>query len=227
MCNASKICREELTKNEKEYNIIKRIIVEIYLIRHGECVKSSPKYYSIEKKSMNTPLTENGKNQAKKLGEKLKGIHFDKIYSSDLDRAMETSKIINSYINSLIISSKSFKEIYMGSLYLNKTWNDFPEIFEKWKLHKEDIPYPNGENGDNVWQRCKCELERINEIENNRIAIVCHGGTIRSIICGLLNISQEIRFFFGSPPEFCSISKIVKNDNQYFLHIFNDYNHIL
>ena len=138
---------------------------------------------------MDPPLTSKGIEQAYKLAEKLKNINFDRIYSSDLKRAIQTSSILNESINSSIIYSKNFREIDMGELNL-KSWEDFPEIYSYWSTHEEDIPYPNGENGNKVWHRCKIELDSIAASNYNRIAIVCHGGTIRSIICGVLKIPQ-------------------------------------
>jgi len=52
------------------------------------------------------------------------------------------------------------------------------------------MPYPNGENGEAVWQRCKKEIYPLVG-KYKRVAIICHGGTIRSIICGLLDIPND------------------------------------
>jgi len=174
---------------------------------------------------MDPPLTPNGIKQANKLADRLKYIEFDRIYTSDLTRAVETSHIINKYPDANIVITKNFREIDMGEIFL-KQWNEFPEIYSKWLLHEEDISYPNGENGFNVWTRCKKELDEIVLKNYKRIAIVCHGGIIRSILCGVLNIPQQNRFNFGIPPQNCSISILVYEPDKYYLHIFNDYSHI-
>ena len=199
--------------------------MEIYLIRHGECCNSADEYFSTEKQTMDPHLTSKGIEQAKKLAERIKNIHFDIIYTSDLIRAEQTASIINSNLNSNIIITKNFREIDMGELFL-KEWNIFPEIHSKWLLHEEDISYPGGENGNDVWQRCKKDLDIIISSNYKRVAIICHGGTIRSIICGVLNIPQQKRFYFGLPPTNCSINIIVYEDRHYYLHVFNDYEHL-
>jgi len=199
--------------------------MEIYLIRHGECHDSTQDYFSLEKDTMDPPLNPKGIEQANKLAERLKHIHFDRIYTSDLARALLTSKIINNSIKSEIIISENFREIDMGEIFL-KSWNSYPEIYSKWLKHDEDIPYPNGENGNDVWERCYKELKEIILLNFNRIAIVCHGGTIRSMICGMLNIPQQKRFYFGIPPMNCSITVLNFDKNEYYLHTFNDYSHL-
>jgi len=115
----------------------------------------------------------------------------------------------------------------MGDIYV-KSWNEYPDLYTQWILHNEDIPYPNGENGKDVWNRCRTQLERLITMQKKKIAIVCHGGTIRSIICGVLDMPQHKRFYFGLPPENCSISIIKYNekDKKFYLHTFNNFFHI-
>ena len=62
----------------------------VYLIRHGESQSNLDKIWSGWN---DVPLTEKGKLDAKKAGEYLDGIKFDKIYSSDLSRAKNTAEI--------------------------------------------------------------------------------------------------------------------------------------
>lgn len=62
-----------------------------YIVRHGETE------YNIKRRlsgHSDSPLTENGIHQAKKTGKRLKNIHFDIVFSSDLLRAKKTAEII-------------------------------------------------------------------------------------------------------------------------------------
>lgn len=198
--------------------------MEIYLIRHGECYSSSNTYYDTSKRTMDPPLTERGIQQAKELSLYVADVSFDKIYCSDLKRAIQTAEIMNSK-NTKIITEKCFREIDVG--YLNQnSWDDYPDIYQRWKMHDEDIAYPGGENGEDVWKRCNEVFAKIEKENYNRIAIVCHGGTIRSILCGILGIAQEKRFYFGCPIENCSISKLQYIDNHFYIDTMNEYSHI-
>lgn len=64
--------------------------MRVYVIRHGESESNLKKIWSGQ---FDAKLTEKGKEDAKKVGEVLKGVSFDKIYTSDLSRAMDTAKI--------------------------------------------------------------------------------------------------------------------------------------
>ena len=65
--------------------------MKIYFVRHGETVWNTLRIFQ---GSSNSPLTETGREQAKRLGEKLKDTKFTKFYSSPLGRTIETSELI-------------------------------------------------------------------------------------------------------------------------------------
>jgi len=197
--------------------------MELYLIRHGDCFEASLQYFCEEKQTMNPPLTPKGIEQAHLLANRLRDVEFDKIYASDLDRATHTANILRASVNAEVVRSKRLREIDMGEI-CKKSWDAFPALYAEWIRHEEDIPYPNGENGADVWRRCKQELDEMIALGYQRIAIVCHGGTIRSIICGILDIPQQKRFYLGAPLENCSISIVTHKEKDFFLHTFNDDN---
>lgn len=202
------------------------ILIEIYLIRHGDCCKAGIDNYDPILKTVNPQLTDKGYKQAQKLAERCRNIRFDRIYSSDLTRALETANILNNTVRSKVIIDSNFREIDMGDVYLN-FWTNYPDLFSEWSKHEKDISYPNGECGKMVWDRCERSIKTIIKNDFHRVAIVCHGGTIRSIICGILNIPQERRFYLGAPPENTSISiiKFNREEQKFYLHTFNDYTH--
>jgi probable phosphoglycerate mutase len=113
----------------------------------------------------------------------------------------------------------------MGEVF-KKSWDCFPDIYAKWSLHEEDIPYPGGENGAALWNRCKDELFKIAASGYERVAIVTHGGIVRAALCGILGLPQEKRFCFGVPTINCSISILSYYDSKFYIHTFNDYSHI-
>ena len=198
--------------------------MDILLIRHGESYHSSLDNYNPEKCCPDPALTDHGKKQAKQLAQKLAGKGIESIYCSDLIRAVETANIINSCIKCDVNIDNAFREINMGEIHLS-SWDRFLERFAEWKLHKDDIRYPGGECGQDVWKRCSVALNAIAKSKASSVAIVSHGGTIRVIICGILGIPQIKRFQLGAPLECCSVSIIRYNEveKKFFLHSFNDY----
>ena len=201
--------------------------MDIFLIRHGECCNAATEHYDDAKKTMNAPLTQRGIMQAEKLAARCKTMEFDMVVSSDLSRAVQTAERIIAHAPCELSINPAFREIDKGEIY-RKPWDEYPEIYAQWALHDQDIPYPGGENGEDVWNRCRPQLEELIASQRKRVAIVCHAGTIRTIICGILDIPQQKRFCFGAPPENGSISLIRHSevDGKFVLQTFNDHSHI-
>lgn len=85
----------------------------IILIRHGECETNVKKILNSDPNII-YPLTQNGVKQAEEAAQKLKEIPIDCIFSSQVHRAKETAKIINSYHNLEIREDERINELNTG-----------------------------------------------------------------------------------------------------------------
>jgi 2,3-bisphosphoglycerate-dependent phosphoglycerate mutase len=61
---------------------------EVWLVRHGDC------YEGITQVDQDPPLSPTGREQARRLGERLKRLQVDRVYASPLRRAQETARAI-------------------------------------------------------------------------------------------------------------------------------------
>lgn len=200
--------------------------MELYLIRHANTLPGK-EYYSEIKKALDPPLSSLGWDQAERLGKRLENVPFDVIYCSDLERAVSTAKMMGVYARSKLFVEPALREIDMGELQQHP-WEDFKELHAQWQQHESDIAYPNGENGQDVWNRCKPVLERIKLSGAQRVALVIHGGTIRCLLSGLFKIPFQERFFLGAPLSNTSITVLTyKNEeDRFYLSSFNDTAHL-
>lgn len=85
--------------------------MNIYIARHGETK------WNVEGRMQgfkNSDLTQRGISDARSLGESLKNIDFDYIYSSPLGRALDTAKYIRKDDSINIILDDSLKELNLG-----------------------------------------------------------------------------------------------------------------
>lgn len=76
--------------------------MRVYVIRHGESETNLNKKWT---GWLDVHLTDKGKDDAKKAGDFLKNIAFEKIYASDLSRAVETAFSFETYYIKLFYSS--------------------------------------------------------------------------------------------------------------------------
>ena len=92
--------------------------MKIYFTRHGLTE------YNKERRIqglLDSPLTLEGKEKAKELGDRLKDEGIEIIYSSDQKRAMDSAKIINEALKLDIIPDRKLREVSMLS-HEGMTW---------------------------------------------------------------------------------------------------------
>lgn len=176
-------------------------------------------------------LSEKGRKQALLLKERLKDKSFDKIYSSTLKRAIETSDILNENWNKEIERRKELNELDYGlftGVPIISQKNENKDFFTRLNSRKEDLPFPEGENGEIAYNRALPVFKEIEKSKYNSILIVTHGGLIRALITGLLSLPFSSRFAFSKYLENTSITELLYDEdtNLYFLEALNDSNHL-
>lgn len=205
--------------------------MDLIFIRHGEKFEGTEKYYNTEKKYPDAPLTELGIKQAEALGQRLSTKKVDKVYCSDLLRTVQTAEIINKYIKSSIVIREELREIHMGRFHLQnedmiKAEN--PYFWNLWSSRLYDIPYMEGESGNDVRLRVLKVIDEIISLDYDRVLLVTHGGVIRVMVSHFLGLSMEKRLRIGMPPEPCgmTIVRYQKEDKEFYVHTVNDAAHI-
>tara|TARA_Y100000310_G_C20170008_1_gene573214 strand:- start:32 stop:562 length:531 start_codon:yes stop_codon:yes gene_type:complete len=160
--------------------------LNIYLIRHAE------------KDSEGRSISENGKKQALLLAKRLQKIKFKRIYSSDLTRCKDTTKIISKKIKAPIILDKNLREVE-GKI------KDYPE------KHKKEI------------NKIKKTWNKITK-EKGNILIVGSGIINRILISLALKINSKNSRFTQIPTGLTHMRYI--NKNKTILDFVNDTSHL-
>ena len=143
--------------------------MKLYLVRHGETEWNRQyRYYG----KTDVALNEKGKEQAKQVGELLKGASFDRIYTSTLKRAKQTEEIITGLIDQReekstrnITFSFRLEEqdlgIFEGYTY-QELQKQFPEELELWNQDFKAAPHGGESFYDfyyRIYEFCEKELE--------------------------------------------------------------------
>lgn len=163
-----------------------------YLIRHGETEANQS---GILQGHLDVPLSDTGRKQAELAARALSQVEFDEIYSSDLCRAMETARIIlagqENKRAAVVNPEEGLREINCGVLQgktLAEAEKIWPEVYKELKRDPLNAPRPGGESYLDFYRRAVAAFERIREsvrrkgLTEGAVAIVAHGGTIRSLL---------------------------------------------
>jgi 2,3-bisphosphoglycerate-dependent phosphoglycerate mutase len=169
----------------------------LVLIRHGQS------QWNLENRFtgwIDIPLSPKGEEEARQAGEKIKGMKFDKVYTSVLDRAIKTYEIAADIagLNHLPVEKdKALNERMYGDLQgLNK--DDMRKQFgaEQVQLWRRsfDVAPPNGESlkdtADRVLPYYHAKIEPDLKSGKN-ILVVAHGNSLRALIMFLDKLSKD------------------------------------
>lgn len=156
----------------------------VYITRHGQTEWNIVKRLQGRK---NSPLTQSGIDRAEELAKRLDSINIDKIYTSPIERAYKTAKILKGNKEIDIITHEGLMEMDFGD-YEGRTTEDILKEnphFDMDLIMKGDINLcaPNGENLFNVRERvCIAMNEIINNNRGQSILVVAHGITLKALM---------------------------------------------
>lgn len=161
----------------------------IYIVRHGETQYNKTGY--LQGASIDASLNEMGFKQSELFFEFYKNIPFDKIYTSDLKRSIESIELF--LLKDVPVEHCSgLNEINWGIMegkkLSPKAWIRLRRIARKWKRGELNVRIPGGESPDDVAKRQKPVIEKILSRDNEKnILISMHGRAMRVFICLLMN----------------------------------------
>jgi probable phosphoglycerate mutase len=177
----------------REYHTFGDMCTQVYMIRHGETVWNAEKRLQGH---LDSPLTGQGIQQATMLAARLSSVHFDAIYSSDLERARQTAKIIASKANSVAVTfDNRIRERHFGR-FQGLTWEEiekkFPDEAAKELSGNPMNHMPDGESKQQLLSRTLSFFEDIAlRHTDQRILVISHGGILNVWTRHVLHIPQD------------------------------------
>ena len=150
--------------------------------------------------SIDSSISEEGKEQIDKITNYLKDFDIDKIYTTTSSRTKDTVKKLSELKSIEIIEKESLKEISFGDfegLTFDEIKDKYPKEFQDMIEKGYEYKYPNGESLIDSYNRVCIELDNIISNNDNRTILICsHGGTIRNIITYLISNSYKYHWNF-------------------------------
>ena len=172
-------------------------MTEILLIRHPEtdlagtfCGHSDP------------PINAAGEAQLAGLVGALENDDLDVVYSSDLQRAQTLAQAIAESHRVPCFATAALREIDFGD-WESLSWAEIeqanPEQAACWLARYPDEPAPKGELLPAFQQRVLAAFDHIVTAPEERIAIVTHGGVIRTILTSRFAVEQDTALALSKP----------------------------
>jgi probable phosphoglycerate mutase len=157
----------------------------IWLARHGETDDNvAPLRFQGQR---DTPLNDAGRAQARALAESVATWRsVGSLWTSDLSRARETAEIVGERIGLVPRADARLREGDRGE------WEGFlfdeiaaaePERYAAWRRGGASFRFPGGESLAEQQERVLAALADIEASGELPALVVCHGGSIRVVLC--------------------------------------------
>lgn len=195
---------------------------KIFLIRHGQTEANN--ILRFQGHTDNT-LNELGLQQAEKLGRHLSEMDIKKIYTSDLTRTLQTAAPAAKACGLTIEKVPALKEISFGKwegLTQTEIKAKWPETIDNFFKHPASTQIEGGESFAQVQERAWQAFQKIvaEQEDNTSIAIVSHGGIVRTLICSMLELNLDR--MWSICVDNVGVCCILEWENSFFLKYVND-----
>ncbi|MBN2718051.1 MAG: histidine phosphatase family protein [Deltaproteobacteria bacterium] len=155
--------------------------LELWLVRHGETIANANRRIS---GWTNVPLTPEGILQARAVGSKLNGTRFDSVWSSDLQRAIDTARLAYG----VATVDTRIREMHFGDME-DQYWEQADPTLTSALLAFESFHPPGGESLNQFRDRI---MHFIGDLSSGRHLIFTHGGVIR-MLCMEFGIDRFLK----------------------------------
>ncbi len=156
----------------------------IRLARHGETADNLEPFRF--QGFRDTPLNDTGRRQARELAERVAGDGIASLWSSDLSRARETAEMVGERIGLSPALDARLREgargRWEGHLMVDVRRAE-PELYTAWRRGGAHFRFPGGESLLEHQQRVTEALGEIHDTGPLPALVVCHGGSIRVMLC--------------------------------------------
>lgn len=164
-------------------------VKKIYLLRHGQTDFNLQGI--IQGSGVDSSLNETGEWQAQRFFEAYQNIHFDKIYTSALQRSIQS---VRGFIQKGIPHEKhpELNEICWGNregtFVSPETDKYYFGVLKQWQEGACDLRIEGGESPEDVAARQKVFLDLLLSRPEEETVLICmHGRAMRILLCVMLN----------------------------------------
>ncbi len=198
-----------------------------YVTRHGQ---TEWNLVGRAQGHLNSPLTDLGKRQAAKLGERLKDAKIDVAYCSTTGRTLQTSQIVLADRAIEIVQRDQLRELNFGD-WEGKSWQEIEQLNPEqlYNLWKDPANYQpdNGEKILELVDRITAEFERIGEKHKGEtVFVTVHGGVVKALMYAYQYC--DIKNFWTSEPyaHSCSLSILTYQNGKFSYDLLPDTAHL-
>ena len=168
----------------------------IIFLRHGQAENNTKKI--LAGRSPNVNLTQTGLEQAEQAGEMLKSLNISAIYTSPIDRALQTAQIVSKHCGLEVVTDDRLIELDMGKFTMmpyNESFEKHGNVFLKFYQGSDEVSENEVETFSQVQKRVTEMVDSIlNKHKDENVVLVTHMDPIKAMIGKVLDLKPEVLF---------------------------------
>jgi broad specificity phosphatase PhoE len=198
--------------------------MQVVLVRHGPTQWNAQDRFQGRS---DIPLSLDGRADASAIAAALRDERIDKIYSSDLIRAMETARIIAEGCGTQVVAERRLREFDFGR-WEGLTWREIvaanPHLASRPPAAATLYAPEGGETFADVCKRVREFLDDLRaEDPDARVLVVTHAGPLHAFLA-LLDLTKPAADFDRFAPG--GITRVALDENGARLIALNDRRHL-
>lgn len=194
----------------------------LYLVRHAQSQGNTGEDLS----SGDADLTDIGREQARRLGERLKTQKIDRVYASPLWRTQQTASAIADASRLEVIPKADLREVQLGQADYDIRLLPPKEREKVARLIMSEgtwDAFPGSEGSEAARNRVRGVIKEIvNDHPGERLVVVAHAAFIQTFVSVVLGLERDFIFY----PFNASITSIRAKDGRFVLWRMNDIAHL-
>lgn len=148
--------------------------------------------------ALDVPLSSAGERRAALLADALADLPLAAVYSSPLQRALATAKLLAAGRGLVPVVHEGLRELDFGDLEgrtyeaIEANWAD---VFRSWMRHPSRTAFPGGESFAELRSRVLAAVDEIRALHpSGAVVVVAHGGVVRAVLADALLLPDDALF---------------------------------
>jgi len=196
-------------------------MIELLIIRHGE---TSWNTADIFRGRISIGLSEKGLIQVELLSEYLSPKKIQAIYSSPLQRALQTAEAVARLHQLNVQTVPGLNDLDFGEWEgksVQEVKNTYQDIFSLWLERPDLTKIPGGESLEDARKRVLKALDGImDQNKEGIVVIVTHRVITKVLACALLGLDNS--HFWNIDQDTCGVTTFIHNGRYFILKHHND-----
>lgn len=197
-----------------------------FLVRHGQTEWNRQERF---RGQADIPLNETGREQARRVAERLAGMSITAIYASRLQRAIQTAQPLAEALNLPIQTLDGLLDINYGTwegLSPEEVAERDPARYRQWLAAPHTVTFPDGEGLDAVRHRAMTTIHGLAEQHTGQaIVLVSHKIVNKVILCAVLGLTNGS--IWRIEQDTGAINVFEWQDGQFIVSRLNDTCHLM